>query len=71
MRYGFLYLLIIVTERDDLLQSVSVRLDKKIYSYWSYEMRTFFKGKKIQGYVSETSMILRTINESYATLINV
>ena len=44
------------TERDDSLQSVSVRLDGKNYSYWSYVMRNFLKGKKIWGYVSGTSV---------------
>jgi hypothetical protein len=46
------FLLIIATERDDSLQSVSVRLDVKNYSYWSYVMRNFLKGKKMWGYVS-------------------
>jgi hypothetical protein len=34
------------TERDDLLQSMSVRLDGKNYSYWSYVMRNVFKCKR-------------------------
>jgi len=48
----FFFLLIIATKRDDSLQSVSVRLDIKNYSYWSYLMRNFLKGKKMWGYVS-------------------
>ena len=38
--------LIMAIERDDSLQSVSVRLDEKNYLYWSYVMRNFLKGKK-------------------------
>jgi hypothetical protein len=34
------------TERNDLLQSVSVRLDGKIYWYWSYVMRVFLMVKR-------------------------
>jgi len=44
-------------KRDDLLQSVSVRLDGKNYLYWSYVMRIFFKGKKKCGYVSGTYVV--------------
>jgi hypothetical protein len=45
------------TERDDSLQSVSVRLDGKNYSYWSYVMINFLKGKMMWEYVSGTYMI--------------
>jgi len=48
------FLLIMATKKDDSFQSVSVRLDGKNYSYWSYAMRNFLKGKKIWGYVSRT-----------------
>lgn len=41
-----------VGERDDSLQSISVRLDGNNYSYWSYVMRNFLKGKRMWGYVS-------------------
>ncbi|KAL9360386.1 hypothetical protein Peur_048509 [Populus x canadensis] len=58
------------TERDDSLQSVSVRLDGKNYSYWSYVMRNFLKGKKIWGYVSGTYMIPKNIEERDAVLID-
>jgi len=68
---GFLYLLIIATERDDSLQSLNVRLDGKNYSYWSYVMRNFFKSKKMWGYVRGAYMILRNIDEGYAALIDV
>jgi hypothetical protein len=33
-----------------LLQFVSVRLDGKNHSYWSYVMKKNFKGKKMWGY---------------------
>ncbi|KAI9170266.1 hypothetical protein LWI28_025286 [Acer negundo] len=39
-------------ERDDSLQSISMRLDGKNYLYWSYVMKNFLKGKKMWGYVS-------------------
>jgi hypothetical protein len=32
---------------------VSVRLDGKNYSYWSYVMRNFLKGKKMWGILVE------------------
>jgi hypothetical protein len=51
------------TERDDSLQSVSVRLDGKNYLYYSYIMRNFLKGKKMWGYVSGTYMYLRILRK--------
>jgi hypothetical protein len=39
-------LLTITTERDDPLQSVSVRLKVKNYSYLSYVMRNFLRAKR-------------------------
>jgi hypothetical protein len=51
------------TERDDSLQSVSVRLDGKNYSYWSYVMRNFLKGKKMWGYVSGTYVVPKNTEE--------
>jgi hypothetical protein len=51
------------TERDDSLQSVTVRLDGKNYSYWSYVMRNFFKDKKMWEYVSGTYIIPKNIEE--------
>ena len=53
-------------ERDDSLQSMSVRLDGKNYSYWSYVMRNILKGKKLWGYVIGTSVKSKSTNESYA-----
>jgi hypothetical protein len=58
------------TERDDSLQSMSVRLDGKNCSYWSYMMINFFKGKKMWGYVSETYVILRNTNKGCDALID-
>jgi len=58
------------TKRDDSLQSVSVTLDEKNYSYWSYVMRNFLKGKKMWGYVSGTYMIPKNIKEGDAVLID-
>ena len=58
------------TKRDDSLQSVSVRLDGKNYSYWSYVMRNFLKGKKMWGYVSRTSVRHRNTDVGYAALID-
>ena len=58
-------------ERDDSLQSVSVRLDGKNYSYWSYVMRNFLKGKKMWGYVSGTYMVPKNSEEKYAELIDI
>jgi hypothetical protein len=62
--------LIIATERDDLLQSVSVRLDGKNYWYWSYVMRDFFNGKKMWGYVSGTYVIPKNTEEGDVALID-
>jgi len=58
-------------ERDDSLQSVSVRLDRKNYSYWSYVMRNFLKGKKMWGYVSGTYVIPKNTEEGDAVLIDI
>ena len=55
------------TERDDSLKFMSVRLDGKNYSYWSYVMRNFLKGKKSWGYVTGTSVKPKSTNETYAT----
>jgi hypothetical protein len=51
------------TGRDDSLQSMSMRLDGKNYSYWSYVMRNFHKGKKMWGYVSETYVVPKNTEE--------
>ena len=53
------------TKSDNSLQSVSVRLDGKNYSYWIYVMRNFLKGKKLWGYVSGTCVKPKITNENY------
>jgi hypothetical protein len=58
------------TERDYSLQFVSVRLDGKNYSYWSYVMRNFLKGKKIWGYVSGTYVIPKNTEGRDVVLID-
>ena len=60
---GSVCLLIMANERDDSLQSMSVRLDGKNYLYWSYVMRNFLKGKKMWGYISETYVIPKNTDE--------
>jgi hypothetical protein len=59
-----------VAERDDSLQSVSVRLDGKNYSYWSYVMKFFFKGKKMWRYVSGTYMVPKNTEGGDVALID-
>jgi hypothetical protein len=66
-----LWLLIMATERDGSLQSVSVRLDGKNYSSWSYVMINFLKGKKIWRYVSGTYVVPKNTEEEDAALIDV
>jgi len=58
------------TERDGSLQSVSVRLDGKNYSYWSYVMINFFKGKKMWRYVSGTYVVPKNTKEGDAAFID-
>ena len=66
-RLPFFCFLIMTTKRDDSLQYVSVRLDGKNYSYWSYVVRNFLKGKKLWGYVIGTSVKPKSTNENYTT----
>jgi hypothetical protein len=58
------------TERYDSLQSVSVRLDEKNYSYWSYIMKNFLKGKKMWGYISGTYVAPKNTEERDVALID-
>jgi hypothetical protein len=58
------------TERDDLLQFVSVRFDGKNYWYWSYVMRIFLKGKRMWGYVTGTYVIPKNTKEGDVVLID-
>src|SRR5581483_12044726 len=45
-----------MARKDDSLQSISTQLDGKNYSYWSYVMKNFLRGKNMWGYVSGTSL---------------
>jgi len=58
------------TKRDDSLQSMSVRLDGKNYSYWSYVVQNVLKDKKMWGYVSEKYVEPKNTEEGDATLID-
>jgi hypothetical protein len=58
------------TERGDPLQSVSVRLDRKNYSYWSYVMQNFFKGKKMWEYGSGAYVVPKNTEEGDVALID-
>lgn len=60
-------------ERDDSLQSISVRLDGKNYTYWSYVMKNFLKGKKLWGYINGdlNKPNDKTNVEKYAELLDV
>jgi len=69
--FWFFLLVIMVTEKDNLLQYVSVWLDWNNYSYWSYVMRNLFKGKKMRGYVSGTYVIPKNTKEGDVALIDV
>jgi hypothetical protein len=57
------------TRRHDSFQYVSVRLDGKNYSYWSYN-EIFLKGKKIWGYVSRTYVVPKNNEEGDDALID-
>ncbi|XP_062084857.1 uncharacterized protein LOC133790997 [Humulus lupulus] len=57
------------SNRDDSLQSISVRLDGKNYSYWNYVMKKNLKGKKMWGYVSGTLVKPTNDKADYATLL--
>jgi hypothetical protein len=46
-----------------------MRLDGKNYSYWSYVMKNFLKGKKIWGYVSGTYVIPKNTKEGDVVMI--
>ncbi|CAH9130393.1 unnamed protein product [Cuscuta epithymum] len=46
-----------MAEGEDSLQSISVRLDGTNYTYWSFGMKNFLKGKKMWKYVSGAATI--------------
>ena len=52
-------------EKDSSLQSMSVKLDVNNYSYWSYVIRNFFKGKKLWEYFIRTCVKPKSTNENY------
>ncbi|XP_062086978.1 uncharacterized protein LOC133793695 [Humulus lupulus] len=58
------------SNRDDSLQSISVRLDGNNYSYWNYVMKKNLKGKKMWGYVSGTLVKPTNDKADYATLLD-
>ncbi|XP_047342810.1 uncharacterized protein LOC124946290 [Impatiens glandulifera] len=61
-----------VVRKDDSLQSISVQLDGKNYSYWSYVMKIFLKGKSMWGYVTGTKMPpTDKAAETYATMLDI
>ena len=43
-----------MTENDDSIKSISTQLDGKNYTYWSYVMKNFRRGKNMWGYVAGT-----------------
>ncbi|KAK4485459.1 hypothetical protein RD792_008100 [Penstemon davidsonii] len=60
------------SESGDSLQSISVRLNGKNFSYWSYVMKNFLKGKKMWGYV--TGIEVKPTTDSgadYAKLLDI
>ena len=42
--------------KEDNLHAISTRLDGKNYSYWSYVMRNFLRGKSMWGYCTGTKI---------------
>ncbi|KAG8365262.1 hypothetical protein BUALT_Bualt18G0085900 [Buddleja alternifolia] len=59
------------SEGDDSLQSIGVRLDGKNYSYWSYVMINFLKGKGLWDYVSGKAKCPKTGDEKFDELFRV
>jgi len=49
---------------------MSVRLDKKNFSYWICVMRNFLMGKRMWRYVSRTYVMPMNINKGYAAFID-
>ena len=41
-------------ERDNSFQSICMRLNAKNYSYSSYVIQNFLKGKRMRGYIIDT-----------------
>jgi len=58
------------TCKDDSLQPISVQLNGKNYSYWSYVMNNFLYGKSMWGYISGVkAKPIDTKVDDYATTI--
>lgn len=58
-------------ERDDSLQSISVRLNKTNYTYWAYVMKNLLIGKDMWGYVKGDIVIPDSNDKDYAKLLAV
>lgn len=59
-----------VTEKDDSLQFIIVRLNGKSYSYWNTMMRNFLKRKELWGYVSRTIVKPKITVDNYVTQLD-
>ncbi|XP_073136982.1 uncharacterized protein [Henckelia pumila] len=60
-----------VSRKDDSLQSISVQLDGKNYTYWSYVMKNFLRAKSLRSYV--TGVRIKPTDETttnYADLVD-
>jgi len=60
-----------VTRKDDSLQSISMQLDGKNYSYWSYVMKKFLCGKSMWGVMFQVlrQNSIDTKADDYATAL--
>ncbi|KAG6475385.1 hypothetical protein ZIOFF_064603 [Zingiber officinale] len=57
---------------EDSLQSISVRLDGKNYSYWGYVMKKILRGKSMWGYISGVRVQPTDINaDDYAKSLDI
>ncbi|KZV56542.1 hypothetical protein F511_16141, partial [Dorcoceras hygrometricum] len=62
---------IMASRKDDSLQSISVQLDGTNYTYWSYVMKNFLRGKSMWSYV--TGVWVKPIDDTatdYAVLVD-
>jgi len=72
--FAFLFCIRLVTTtcKEDSLQSISMQLDGKNYSYWSYVMENFVRGKPMWGYISGVKeKSIDTKANDYATALEV
>ncbi|XP_073137476.1 uncharacterized protein [Henckelia pumila] len=59
--------------KDGSLQSISVQLDGKSYSYWGYVMKNFLRKKSMRGYVTGVCVCVKptdTKAANYAKLLD-